>query len=494
MKLLFILPAFALFLMHTIKAQNVGIGTSTPNANAALEIKSNTKGLLMPRLSTTARNNMTNVAKGMLVYDTTRAAFYNHDGGKWLPVSQSNTDSLLRYTYPGVAPRILSMPVNGYVLFKELYGTIYDNGGQAGNYASNSDGEVFLETYFNDSAVLIKVEVVEMNIESPYDSLEIYNENDYKNKQLFTGNRTGTFFFRGDATTLHFVFRSNGVNNLSGFKINWSIITSNSQMDEPLPQSGWYFNSAKIAARAGVNINNNWAADSLGKYSFAFGANAVAKGAHSFTFGSNSYSLNKNSIAIGEGNKLIDQSTVAIGANNEVNGYASRAIGNKNKVDGDFSTAIGNGLIVTSDNSVVIGEYNSPKLGVSNRIFEIGNGTDDNTEFRSNALTIFYNGNTGIGTVTPTTKLDVDGGIRTKYSGTVIKSVTGTGSAALVNLTIPALPDGWDFTNTLVMVSVADGVSGIIYQTKLTSTKNIQLYFGANDTGPTRFNYIVFKL
>ena len=81
MKSLFILLAFALFLIDTITAQNVGIGTTTPNANAALEIKSNNKGVLMPRLSTTARNNMTNVAKGMLVYDTTNAGFYYHDGG-----------------------------------------------------------------------------------------------------------------------------------------------------------------------------------------------------------------------------------------------------------------------------------------------------------------------------------------------------------------------------------------------------------------------------
>jgi len=38
----------ALFLGSAIKAQNVGIGTTTPNANAALEIKSNNKGVLMP--------------------------------------------------------------------------------------------------------------------------------------------------------------------------------------------------------------------------------------------------------------------------------------------------------------------------------------------------------------------------------------------------------------------------------------------------------------
>jgi hypothetical protein len=54
MKSLFITLALALFFMATVTAQNVGIGTTSPNANAALEIKSNDKGFLMPRLSTTA--------------------------------------------------------------------------------------------------------------------------------------------------------------------------------------------------------------------------------------------------------------------------------------------------------------------------------------------------------------------------------------------------------------------------------------------------------
>ena len=448
MKKIIVLLAF-FGMANKITAQNVGIGTTTPNTNAALEIKSNNKGLLMPRLSTIARNSMTNVAKGMLVYDTTRAGFYYHDGGKWLPISQSNIDSLLRYTYPGVAPTISSMPANNITVgVTDFYGTLYDNGGASGNYVNNSNSSYKILTTY-DSTLLIKVVVEEMNIESPYDSLEIFTVDDYANKQLLTGNRTGTFYFRGDRD-LEFKFRSNGVNNLSGFKINWTKVTSNSQNVEPPPLTGWYFNVAKMAARGGININNNWATDSLGILSFAYGQNSSAKAYNSYVLGSYSQALNT------------------------------------------FSTAIGYGLIATNSNQIVMGKYNYIDNAFRhNRVFEIGNGYPLS---RSNALTILSDGNTGIGTVFPTTKLDVDGGIRTKYSGSVILSVTGTGSAASVNLTIPALPTGWDFTNTLVLVSVADGVSGIIYSTKLTTATNIQLLFEANATGPTRFNYIVFKL
>jgi Head domain of trimeric autotransporter adhesin len=500
MKLLFITLILALSFGLTVKAQNVGIGTTTPNANAALEINSNNKGLLMPRLSTSARNSMVNVSKGMLVYDSTTSVFYYHDGGKWLPISQPNSDSLLRYSYPGVAPSAHIMSSNDNRSFGK-YGTLYDNGGPAGNYA-NSSNDTFTVLNPFDSTVLVKVEVIEMNIESPYDSLEIYSEDDFEHKQLFTGNRTGTFYFNGEVD-LVFRFRSNGVNNLSGFKINWTRIATNSQTLEAPPLSGWYFNPLKMAARIGTNSNGSWASDNLGHYSFAIGPNAVAKEEYSYASGYKAEALGRFSTAIGLRNKAAGTASIALGYNNIAIGQSSTVLGNSNIARGlssaalgassvasaDYSTAIGVGLVSNSRYSLVIGFSND--TSDINRIFEIGNGFSG---VRSNALTVLKNGNTGLGTAAPTTTLEVNGGIKTKYSGSVIKSVTGTGSAALVNLTIPALPAGWDLTNTLVLVSLADGTSGIIYRTKLTSTSNIELFFEANATGATRFNYIVFKL
>jgi Head domain of trimeric autotransporter adhesin len=499
-------------------AQNVGIGTTTPNANAALDISSNTKGVLMPRLSTAARNSMVNVSKGMLVYDTTNAGFYYHDGGKWFPISQSNTDSLLRDTYPAVAPIISSMPTSGAQFANDLHGTLYDNGGPSGNYSNNITNARFYIPGNADSAVLIKVEVVEMNVESPYDSLIIRSANTLEKKEVFTGNRKGIFYFSG-TDALYFDFFSNGVNNFSGFKINWTKITTNSQRVEAPPLTGFYFNSQQLAARIGVNIQNNWATENLGKYSFGSGYNSIATGLGSTAMGYYNSATQEGSTALGYKNSATGPYSTAFGFRNAVIGggamgsgsyntvtgyYAtaigynntasdsySTAIGYLNKVDGFYATAIGHQLVVKNPYSMVVGMLNDSTI--ADRIFEIGNG-DINFSTRSNAVTVLRNGNTGIGTTTPTTKLDVDGGIRTKYSGSAILNVTGTGSAALVYVPITTLPGGWDFTNTLVMVSVADGISGVIYRTKLVTTSAIELLFEANATGPTRFNYIVFKL
>ena len=58
----------------TIQAQtnNVGIGTSTPQANAVLDVSSVDKGMLVPRLNTLQRLavNPLSTANGLLVYDT----------------------------------------------------------------------------------------------------------------------------------------------------------------------------------------------------------------------------------------------------------------------------------------------------------------------------------------------------------------------------------------------------------------------------------------
>lgn len=65
-QLLLILLAVATL---TTQAQ-VGIGTSTPDPSAQLDITSNSKGLLIPRMTGTDRDNISSPADGLLVYQT----------------------------------------------------------------------------------------------------------------------------------------------------------------------------------------------------------------------------------------------------------------------------------------------------------------------------------------------------------------------------------------------------------------------------------------
>lgn len=74
----------------TTQAQNVGIGTTTPNASAALEIKATDKGMLIPRLTAVQRQAIATPANGLLVYDTDSAAFSFYNGTNWLFVKANS--------------------------------------------------------------------------------------------------------------------------------------------------------------------------------------------------------------------------------------------------------------------------------------------------------------------------------------------------------------------------------------------------------------------
>lgn len=67
--------------------QNVGIGTTAPNASAALDIVATNKGLLIPRMTEAQRNAIASPANGLLVYQTTAPkGFYYCEGGVWTQI------------------------------------------------------------------------------------------------------------------------------------------------------------------------------------------------------------------------------------------------------------------------------------------------------------------------------------------------------------------------------------------------------------------------
>ena len=81
----YVISVLATIMMFSfLYAQNsVGIGTTTPDASAILDITSNTKGILIPRMSSVQRQNITSPAQGLMVYDSTNNQFWYFDGTAW---------------------------------------------------------------------------------------------------------------------------------------------------------------------------------------------------------------------------------------------------------------------------------------------------------------------------------------------------------------------------------------------------------------------------
>jgi hypothetical protein len=90
-----ILFAFISIMATTSFAQNnVGIGTTSPNTSAILDLSSTTKGLLIPRMTTAQRTAIASAATGLLVFDTDTKTIWAYEGAAWKNLYSSGGGSL----------------------------------------------------------------------------------------------------------------------------------------------------------------------------------------------------------------------------------------------------------------------------------------------------------------------------------------------------------------------------------------------------------------
>jgi hypothetical protein len=69
------------FLVLGMAQAQIGLGTTSPEASSILELKSDNKGLLLPRLTTDQRGFISNPAKGLMIFNTDSGALEVFIGG-----------------------------------------------------------------------------------------------------------------------------------------------------------------------------------------------------------------------------------------------------------------------------------------------------------------------------------------------------------------------------------------------------------------------------
>jgi hypothetical protein len=173
-----------------------------------------------------------------------------------------------------------------------------------------------------------------------------------------------------------------------------------------------YFNPKKAAFRAGYVSNALWDNTYIGDYSVAMGRNTRASGSYSTAIGYDTKAINPGSTAMGVSTTAQGAVSTAMGENTTANGLRSTAMGYGTIANGDYSVATGRYTEAKSYVEMVIGAYNTSYIpasantwDVTDRLFVIGNGT---TSATSDALVVLKNGNTGIGTSIPQTKLEIN--------------------------------------------------------------------------------------
>jgi hypothetical protein len=69
---------------------SIGVGTTSPNASAALDVSSTSKGVLLPTMTQTQRNAIATPATGLLVFQTDNTpGFYYYNGTAWVAIAGS---------------------------------------------------------------------------------------------------------------------------------------------------------------------------------------------------------------------------------------------------------------------------------------------------------------------------------------------------------------------------------------------------------------------
>ena len=79
------LQLLALILILSVSGfAQVGIGTTSPDASAALDVSATDKGFLMPRMTTAQKTAIVSPAMGLQVYDTDTKSTWTYNGTAWV--------------------------------------------------------------------------------------------------------------------------------------------------------------------------------------------------------------------------------------------------------------------------------------------------------------------------------------------------------------------------------------------------------------------------
>ncbi len=95
MKKIYLLTLMFISIGTFAQRNNVGIGTNTPDQSSLLDLQSNTKGFLTPRMTAKQKEEVINPAQGLLIFQTDgKAGFQFFNGKEWKPLSDNEAKSI----------------------------------------------------------------------------------------------------------------------------------------------------------------------------------------------------------------------------------------------------------------------------------------------------------------------------------------------------------------------------------------------------------------
>ncbi|MES2774777.1 MAG: hypothetical protein V4722_11370 [Bacteroidota bacterium] len=196
-------------------AQNVGIGTTSPQSSARLDVTSTTSGFLLPRMNSGQRTSIISPVAGLQVYDITTNSIWFYNGSGWTEMTGGGGDA--GFWSPGTGGSIynnnpwrvmlgtselgpgylnIKVPVNGTGLFLSETGTTAGDffnmavGGGAGTpatrlgimlgnfgngmlIANQANAPIFFQTFSSEKMRITPAGMVGIGTINPTSQLEV---------------------------------------------------------------------------------------------------------------------------------------------------------------------------------------------------------------------------------------------------------------------------------------------------------------------------------
>ncbi len=372
-----VLIAIAILLTNSVYAQ-VGINTNSPHPSSALDIDSTNSGVLVPRMTESQKDNISNPTKGLLIYQNNQQeGFWYFNGTIWVSIDSKGefvSDSGVIYN---VTDRTRDDFVVGSTSLNDIAG-------------SNDDKRFFFDKAKAAFRAGLNSGTSWDNTKLGSNSLAVGSNNEASgSNSVALGRETiasGTYAVS--------IGRNNTVSSTSG--------TSFGYLNEVTADYGTAFGRSNTVS---------------GQYALASGIAVTASGLHAVALGTTSTASGENSFTMGRLNTASGLNSAAFGFTNNASNEGAFAFGNVNSASGVNSMTFGSNLKSPSFSEVSVGIYNTDYTPSSttetigtDRIFTVGNGfRTGGVTTKNNAFTILKNGNIGIGTDSPEEALEIHG-------------------------------------------------------------------------------------
>ena len=460
-RLLTLLFVSSVFWTTGVYAQNVGVGTSSPDNSAKLDVSATDGGLLIPRMTEVQRDAISSPATGLMIFQTDgTVGFYYYDGAAWTAIgggSSAGTDDQ-NISGSGLSGTTLTIGIEGgssetvdLASLQDGSGALEEitegsntgyriagrnaaNYGDIGNNAvdlSYSDGISTIRGATGAYSTAMGIGTIASGGYSTAMGYFTTASADYSTAMGYGTDATDNYSIAMVANTT-----ASGPGSLAmGYGTEASGRHSFAIGEGTLAAADWSIALGDYTHASGVaSIAGGYNTNASGPQSFAMGQNTTASGSRSFAMGQNTTASGSRSTAMGYGTDASGNYSTAMGGGTTASGNYSTAMGDNTTASGAKSTSMGLGTAAPSARETAIGSYNTTytpagatSWDASDRLFVIGNGSSASA--KSDAMIVYKNGNTiinGALTLGSITLPNTDG-----TSGQVL-ATNGTGDVSWV--------------------------------------------------------------